>query len=113
MIGQRIRTIRTKKKISLSQLAERSRVTKSYLSQIERNICTNPSIEFVEKVAVALNVNPEVLVGWGQNEDEISNIDNHFSYVKECLLTIDDKQLEELKDYIDFTLWKRDKKIKD
>jgi len=113
MIGQRIRTIRTNKKISLSQLAERSRVTKSYLSQIERNICTNPSIEFVEKVAVALNVNPEVLVGWGQNEDEISNLDNHFSYVKKCLLTIDDKQLKELKDYIDFTLWKRDKKIKD
>jgi len=113
MIGQSIRTIRTKKKISLSQLAERSRVTKSYLSQIERNICTNPSIEFVEKVAVALNVNPEVLVGWGQNEDEISNLDNHFSYVKKCLLTIDDKQLKELKDYIDFTLWKRDKKIKD
>jgi len=113
MIGQRIRTIRTKKKMSLSQLAERSRVTKSYLSQIERNICTNPSIEFVEKVAVALDVNPEALLGWGQNEDEISNIDNHFSYVKKCLLTIDDKQLKELKDYIDFTLWKRNKKIND
>ena len=113
MIGQRIRTIRTKKKMSLSQLAERSRVTKSYLSQIERNICTNPSIEFVEKVAVALDVNPEALLGWGQNEDEISNIDNHFSYVKKCLLTIDDKQLKELKDYIDFILWKRNKKIND
>ncbi|MGN7241050.1 helix-turn-helix domain-containing protein [Priestia megaterium] len=113
MIGPRIRTIRTKKKMSLSQLAERSRVTKSYLSQIERNICTNPSIEFVEKVAFALNVNPEVLLGWGQNEDENSNLDNHFLYVKKCLLTIDDNQLKELKDYIDFTLWKRDKKIKD
>ena len=68
---------------------------------------------FVEKVAAALNVYPEVLLGWGQNEDEISNIDNHFSYVKNCLLTIDDKQLKELKDYIDFTLWKRNKKIND
>lgn len=111
MIGQRIRTIRTKKKMSLSQLAERSRVTKSYLSQIERNICTNPSIEFVEKIAVALNVNPEVLLGWGQNEDEITNLDNHFSYVKKCLLTINDEQLKELKDYIDFTLWKRNQKM--
>jgi len=111
MIGQRIRTIRTKKKMSLSQLAERSLVTKSYLSQIERNICTNPSIEFVEKIAVALNVNPEVLLGWGQNEDEIPNLDNHFSYVKKSLLTINDDQLKELKDYIDFTLWKRNQKM--
>jgi len=112
MIGQRIRTIRTKKKMSLSQLAERSRVTKSYLSQIERNICINPSIEFVEKVAVALNVNPEALIGWGQNEEEIPNLNSHFTYVKKCLLTIDDKQLNELKDYIDFTLWKRNHKMK-
>ena len=113
MIGARIRTIRIKKNISLLQLAERSKVTKSYLSLIERNIWTNPSMGFVEKVAAALNVYPEVLLGWGQTKDEISNIDNHFSYVKKCLLTIDDKQLKELKDYIDFILWKRDKKIND
>jgi len=113
MIGPRLRTLRAKKNISLSQLAERSRVTKSYLSQIERNICNNPSIEFVEKVAVALNVNLTLLLGWGQNEDEISNLDNHISYVKKCLPNIDDKQLKELKDYIDFILWKRNKKIND
>ena len=58
MIGPRIREIRSKKKISLSQLAQRSDVTKSYLSQIERNICTNPSIEFVEKIAAGLNIEP-------------------------------------------------------
>ena len=110
MIGPRIRTIRTKKKMSLSQLAERSRVTKSYLSQIERNICTNPSIEFVERIAVALNTSPEELLGWGKNKDGISGLDNTLSYVKRYLLTMEDEQLKELKDYIDFTLWRRNQK---
>lgn len=110
MIGPRIRTIRTKKKMSLSQLAERARVTKSYLSQIERNICTNPSIEFVERIAVALNTSPEELLGWGKNKDGISGLDNTFSYVKRYLLTMEDEQLKELKDYIDFTLWRRNQK---
>jgi len=110
MIGPRIRTIRTKKKMSLSQLAERSRVTKSYLSQIERNICTNPSIEFVERIAVALNTSPEELLGWGKNKDGISGLDNTLSYVKRYLLTMEEEQLKELKDYIDFTLWRRNQK---
>ncbi|MEK1830418.1 helix-turn-helix transcriptional regulator [Priestia megaterium] len=113
MIGKRIRTIRIKKKISLSQLSERSKVTKSYLSQIERNIRTNPSIEFIEKIAVALNISPEVLVGWKHNEDELPKLDKCFLDMKKYLLTIDDKQLKELKQYIDSILRERNQKLND
>ncbi|KNH20175.1 hypothetical protein ACS78_18400 [Priestia megaterium] len=107
MIGDRIRTIRVQKRMTLSNLAEKANVTKSYLSNIERNISTNPTIEFVEKVALALNMKPESLLGW---EKDVSSLDNSFSYVKKYLLTMDDEQLIELKDYIDFILWKRDRK---
>ncbi|MDF2013288.1 helix-turn-helix domain-containing protein [Priestia megaterium] len=108
MIGDRIRTIRVQKRMTLSNLAEKANVTKSYLSNIERNISTNPTIEFVEKVALALNMKPESLLGW--EKDEISSLENSFSYVKKYLLTMDDEQLVELKDYIDFILWKRNRK---
>jgi len=108
MIGDRIRTIRVQKRMTLSNLAEKANVTKSYLSNIERNISTNPTIEFVEKVALALNMKPESLLGW--EKDEVSSLEKSFSYVKKYLLTMDDEQLIELKDYIDFILWKRNRK---
>lgn len=108
MIGDRIRTIRVQKRMTLSNLAEKANVTKSYLSNIERSISTNPTIEFVEKVALALNMKPESLLGW--EKDEISSLENSFSNVKKYLLTMGDEQLIELKDYIDFILWKRNRK---
>src|SRR5689334_9596779 len=107
MIGDRIRTTRVQKRITLSKLEEKANVTKSYLSNIERNISTNPTIEFVEKVAIALNMKPESLLGW--ETDEVSSLENPFLYVKKYLLTMDDEQLIELKDYIDFILWKRNR----
>lgn len=110
MIGDRIRTIRVQKRMTLSNLAEKANVTKSYLSNIERNISTNPTIEFVEKVALALNMKPESLLGWEKEGNEIPNIEDSFSYMKKYLLTMDDEQLIELKDYIDFILWKRNRK---
>ncbi|MGW9103875.1 helix-turn-helix domain-containing protein [Priestia megaterium] len=110
MIGDRIRTIRIQKRMTLSNLAEKANVTKSYLSNIERNISTNPTIEFVEKVALALNMKPESLLDWEKDENEISSFENSFIYVKKYLLTMDDEQLVELKDYIDFILWKRNRK---
>lgn len=110
MIGDRIRTIRVQKRMTLSNLAEKANVTKSYLSNIERNISTNPTIEFVEKVALALNMKPESLLGWEKDENEISSFENSFLYLKKYLLTMNEEQLIELKDYIDFILWKRNQK---
>jgi len=109
MIGDRIRTIRTKKKITLSKLAEKSNVTKSYLSNIERNICSNPTIEFVEKVALALNMKPESLLGWVKEENELSDLEKSFLCVKKYLIFMNDEQLVELKEYMEFILWKKNR----
>jgi len=62
MIGTRIKNLRKEKGLSLSQLAERAGVAKSYLSSIERDIQSNPSLQFIEKIAHVLDVPMNVLI---------------------------------------------------
>ena len=56
MIGDRVKKIRLERKLSLSELALKAGVAKSYLSSLERNLQTNPSIQFLEKIATVLGV---------------------------------------------------------
>lgn len=56
MIGQRVKQLRAEKGWSLNELAERAGVAKSYLSSIERDIQSNPSIHFLEKISGVLDV---------------------------------------------------------
>ena len=49
MIGERIKRLRLQKGISLTELAEKAGVAKSYISSIERNLQKNPSIQFLER----------------------------------------------------------------
>ncbi|GLI06374.1 transcriptional regulator [Paenibacillus tyrfis] len=62
MIGKRIQHYRKQKRISLTELANRAGVAKSYLSSIERNIQKNPSIEFLHKISAVLGVEVEALI---------------------------------------------------
>lgn len=54
-VGATIQVIRTEQKLSLDALSKRSGVSKSMLSQIERNL-TNPTVAILWKLANALNV---------------------------------------------------------
>lgn len=62
MIGRNIYEIRMKKGLTLSELAERASISKSYLSNIERNLNQNPSIQVVKKIAHVLNIDLKVLL---------------------------------------------------
>ncbi|MBU8909541.1 helix-turn-helix domain-containing protein, partial [Desertibacillus haloalkaliphilus] len=62
MIGERVKKYRLEKGYSLSELAEKAGVAKSYLSSIERNIQSNPSIQFLEKISSVLGVTVEHLL---------------------------------------------------
>lgn len=53
-IGSRIKNLRINQRITLKELAKKTGLTTSFLSQIERNI-TSPSIGSLEKIAQALN----------------------------------------------------------
>jgi XRE family transcriptional regulator of biofilm formation len=56
MIGNRVKQLRFEKGLSINELAERAGVAKSYLSSIEREIQSNPSIHFLEKISAVLGV---------------------------------------------------------
>ncbi|MBM4764466.1 helix-turn-helix transcriptional regulator [Bacillus sp. B15-48] len=61
MLGSSIQRIRQSKNMTLSQLAKKTNISKSYLSSIERNIQTNPSISILIKIAIALEVDIQKL----------------------------------------------------
>ncbi|MCI1590672.1 helix-turn-helix domain-containing protein [Heyndrickxia oleronia] len=56
MIGKNIAEIRKRRGYTLSELSNQAKISKSYLSNIERNINRNPSIDVLQKIAKVLNV---------------------------------------------------------
>jgi XRE family transcriptional regulator, master regulator for biofilm formation len=109
MIGQRIKKYRLQKEMSLSELAEKSGVAKSYLSSIERNLQSNPSIQFLEKISVVLGVSVNTLLN-----DEVSNsnseeLDSEWTrLVREAMKSGVSK--EEFQSFLEFNKWKKDNK---
>lgn len=56
MIGKRIQKLRIERRMSMSALAKKADVAKSYLSAIERDIQVNPSIQVIERISLVLEV---------------------------------------------------------
>jgi transcriptional regulator with XRE-family HTH domain len=54
-VGKKIREIRTQRRMSLTRLAERTGVSKSLVSQVERGV-SNPSLPVLRALAQALDV---------------------------------------------------------
>ena len=52
-IGEKIKQLRVKNQLTLEELANRSELTKGFLSQVERNL-TSPSIATLEDILEAL-----------------------------------------------------------
>jgi len=107
MIGKRIQQLRKEKGLSLSELAERASVAKSYLSSIEREIQSNPSIQFLEKVAGVLEVPVDSLIHPDQ-EEVLKHIDEEWmKLVKEAMASGISK--EQFKEFLEFNKWRLDK----
>ncbi|ALC90197.1 transcriptional regulator [Bacillus sp. FJAT-18017] len=62
MLGSRIKELRELRGYSISELAKLADVSKSYLSQIERGMQTNPSLQVLNKVAITLGTTIEYLL---------------------------------------------------
>lgn len=56
MIGTTIRHHRLTRTISVSELAQRAGVSKSYISNLERDVQKNPSLKVIKSIANGLNV---------------------------------------------------------
>ena len=63
MIGNKIYKFRKQRGLSISELAERAKISKSYLSNIERNLNSNPPInKVIEKISSVLQVDLSDLI---------------------------------------------------
>lgn len=106
VIGERVKKLRQEKKMSLSVLAEQAGVAKSYLSSLERNLQTNPSIQFLEKIAAVLNIPVDQLI---HEQPDKENMDSDWvNLVKEAMDSGISK--EQFREFLEFNKWRINKK---
>jgi XRE family transcriptional regulator of biofilm formation len=106
MIGERIQMLRKRKGLSLTELSQRAGVAKSYLSSIERGLQQNPSIHFLEKVGIVLNVTVEDFLNNDEKTDrKPDHLDNEWAdLVKEAMASGVSK--DQFKEFLEFNKWK-------
>jgi XRE family transcriptional regulator, master regulator for biofilm formation len=101
------------KGLTLSELAKRANISKSYLSNIERNLNRNPSIELVMRIATVLDIDLEsflspVKINEAQQEVDQDLID----FAAELKNTgIHKEQIKEYKTVFEFIKWKNQNSI--
>jgi len=66
MLAQTIKELRKKNKISQEELAKQAGITYSTLIKIESGVNENPTIKTMKKIADALKVSLDELVGRGK-----------------------------------------------
>ncbi|WP_066175953.1 helix-turn-helix domain-containing protein [Bacillus marinisedimentorum] len=106
MIGERVKRYRKERGLSLTELADRAGVAKSYLSSIERNIQSNPSIQFLEKISSVLGINVEtLLLDEANKEDAEENLDPEWAQlVQEAMESGVSK--EQFREFLEFNKWR-------
>ncbi|MCK1994443.1 helix-turn-helix domain-containing protein [Peribacillus muralis] len=105
MIGERVKKLREEKKMSMTELADKAGVAKSYLSSLERNLQTNPSIQFLEKISVVLNIPVDALLYDAPNKETLDN--DWMRIVEEAMNSGVSKQ--QFREFIEFNKWRKDK----
>lgn len=105
MIGKRVQQLRKEKGISLTELAERAGVAKSYISNLERDIQKNPSIHFIEKIASVLKVPIESLIDQDDSVKRDPELDQEwYEIIKEAMSSGVDKQ--QFREFLEFNKWR-------
>lgn len=76
-IGEKIKRLRVSNQLTLEELANRSELTKGFLSQVERNL-TSPSISTLEDILEALGTNLRDFFNEKQEEQIIFSSTDYF-----------------------------------
>jgi XRE family transcriptional regulator of biofilm formation len=111
MIGKNIHENRIRRGLTLTELAKRAGIAKSYLSNLERNLNQNPSINVMERIAFVLDVDLKALLKTGTDteikpqklEEEWIELVNE---LKES--GIDKAQIQDYKTLLEFIKWKKE-----
>ncbi len=108
-VGERIKKHRINKNISITELAVKANVSKSYLSYIERGLQKNPSLQVLSRLAKTLNVSLEELTGQSfskHQEDPLVVLDSEWlEMIDEAIRNGVSK--EDFAFYIDFMKYKK------
>ncbi|MGE7183729.1 helix-turn-helix domain-containing protein [Peribacillus sp. NPDC006672] len=105
MIGERVKKLREEKKMSMTELADKAGVAKSYLSSLERNLQTNPSIQFLEKISAVLNIPVDALLYDAPNKENLDT--DWMKIVEEAMNSGVSKQ--QFREFIEFNKWRKGK----
>ncbi|GIN84300.1 transcriptional regulator [Heyndrickxia sporothermodurans] len=111
MIGEKICAIRKKRGLTLTELAEKANISKSYLSNIERNVNQNPSIQVISKIAIVLDVDLMTLLNTNSSIEKMKSkkpLDKEWLEIVNELKDSDMKkdQINEYKTLIEYIKWK-------
>lgn len=81
-------------------------VAKSYLSSIERNLQTNPSIQFLEKVSAVLDVSVHTLLHEKDETEYDGQLDSEWEKLVRDAMTsgVSKKQFRE---FLDYQIWRK------
>lgn len=106
MVGERIKSLRLKKKFSITELSEKANVSKSYLSYIERGIQENPSLQVLARLAKTLDTSLETLMG-----QEVTMMREDISIDPEWMVLVDEAikngiSKDDFSYYLDFMKFK-------
>ncbi|HTG69368.1 MAG TPA: helix-turn-helix domain-containing protein [Candidatus Udaeobacter sp.] len=104
MIGERIKMLRKRNGLSLTELSQRAGVAKSYLSSIERGHQQNPSIQFLKKVSAVLKVTVEEFLHIDQSEQKVDLEHEWSELIREAVASGVSK--DQFKEFLEFNKWK-------
>lgn len=113
MIGKNIYEIRRRRGLTLTELADRAGIAKSYLSNIERNLNKNPSVNVMEKLALVLDVELKFLLNESPEvESKGMQLDEDWiEFIKDLRDSgINKSHLQEYKTLLEFIKWQSEKK---
>ncbi|TCT26496.1 transcriptional regulator [Melghiribacillus thermohalophilus] len=108
MIGNKIKEVREKKNMSITELARRAGIAKSYLSSIERGIQKNPSIQKLEKIAEVLDIDIHLLINKSDEQVPAEGLDPEWiDLAREAMESGISK--EQFKEFLEFSKWQKQK----
>lgn len=115
MLGKKIAEIRKSRGYTLSEFAEKSNISKSYLSNLERDLNQNPSIQVLIKISQVLQVNLETLLEPMSKREAKPFLEKEWlelaSVIKETGLGKED--IKQYKLLIEFIKWQKEQESKE
>lgn len=105
MIGKKVKQLRMEQGLTLTELADKAGVAKSYLSSIEREVQSNPSIHFLEKISAVLGVPLETFIHNQPMPQPQEQLDEGWlSLVREAMDSGISK--EEFAEFLEYNKWR-------